>query len=126
MITIYQDILNPIFNLKGDVGIMLKPRIRINGDKNKECWGYYYDTRKGYTPWKFKHKIKLATDNVTDEQLFCVLAHEYVHVWQTENFWFTNPRRIIDNKDLEHSEKTGFMPWVRYFKKEFDVDIVNM
>ena len=124
-----QNILDSEFKLTGKVGIILKPRIRVWGNPLQECWGYYYDTRgstNNKTPWKFKHKVKLATEGITEKQAFIILAHEYVHAWQTERFWFYDSRKMIDNENLEHSEAAYFTPWVKYFKKKYAIDILSM
>ena len=120
------NILQSIFGLTGKVGVILVPRIRIYGDARSECWGYYFDRRKGRTPWKFNHYIKLATDGVTEKQAFAILAHEYVHAWQTERFWYYDSRKLVTNNDLNHTKEKYFTPWVGYFKNQYDIDIINM
>lgn len=128
-IKVMQEILQEEFKLTGKVNIILLPRIRIWGSPNDEAWGFYYDlrgSRENKTPWKFNHYIKLATKGITEEQAFAILAHEYVHAWQTERFWFYDKRRMIDNEGLNHSSAAHFAQWIPYFKKKYGIDIVNM
>lgn len=114
--------LQMIFGLNTKPGIIVVPRIRIWGNKRNEAWGFYYSTGKC---GKFRHVIKVATNGVSEIQMYSVLAHEYTHAWQTEQVWKTE-RREVQNNDLEHGEKTKFQLWVRYFKHNRGVDIVNM
>jgi len=76
--------------LKHRVNFAKNKVIRFDGDP---CMGMYEGTK--FSEKKIAHKIRLSTSEIkSDRQLFCTLAHEYVHAWQMEN-----------NQDLGHDTK---------------------
>ena len=107
---LFQLILQDEFNLKHRVNFAKNKVIRFDGDP---CMGMYEGTK--FSEKKIAHKIRLSTSEIkSDRQLFCTLAHEYVHAWQMEN-----------NQDLGHDAKTGFTQWRKYFNDTYKVDIVS-
>jgi Zn-dependent peptidase ImmA (M78 family) len=108
-IRLFQLILQDEFNLKHRINFAKNKVIRFDGDP---CMGMYEGTK--FSEKKINHKIRLSTSEIkSDRQLFCTLAHEYVHAWQMEN-----------NQDLGHDTKTGFTQWRKYFNDTYKVDIV--
>ena len=105
---LFETILLDIFKLKKKPTVVYSRQIRFN---NSDCYGLYckIDTKKSY-----QHKIRVSRKYIKNpEQLFGVLAHEYVHAWQIEN-----------DKELDHGILGGFMNWTLYFLKHYDIDIV--
>ena len=107
---LFQLILQDEFKLKHRVNFAKNKVIRFDGDP---CMGMYEGTK--FSEKKIAHKIRLSTSEIkSDKQLFCTLAHEYVHAWQMEN-----------NQDLGHDTKSGFTQWRDYFNKNYRVDLVS-
>lgn len=107
-IALFEAVLKDVFKLKSKPFISKVKSLKFDGDP---CYGMYYG---GTLPrGRFLHKIKVARDCTTDIYgLFGVIAHEYVHAWQHEN-----------DKDIDHSVKSGFVKWQKYFVKHFDIVI---
>lgn len=107
---LFQLILQDTFKLKHRVNFAKNKVIRFDGDL---CMGMYEGTK--FSEKKINHKIRLSTSEIkSDRQLFCTLAHEYVHAWQMEN-----------DQDLAHDAKSGFTQWRKYFNDTYKVDIVS-
>ena len=96
--------------LKTELGINLRVYLR---PKNKiiylgrECWGLYRVSKKSHII-----EYHAGLDNI---QIAAILAHEYVHAWQAENGYSM----------LRH-KKDQFPEWIKYFKLQYGVDIINM
>ena len=107
---LFEHILLDVFKLK------MKPVTRFSREiiyNQNECYGLYsaVDTRRSYF-----HKIRVSRRLIkTPEQLFALMAHEYVHAWQAEN-----------DHDLLHDETSKFEYWHNYFQVRFNCDIVGI
>jgi len=107
---LFQLMLQDEFKLKHRINFAKNKVIRFDGDS---CMGMYEGTK--FSEKKISHKIRLSTSEIkSDRQLFCTLAHEYVHAWQMEN-----------NQDLGHDAKSGFTQWRKYFLAYYGVDLVS-
>jgi hypothetical protein len=107
---LFQLLLQDEFKLKHRVNFAKNKFLRFDGDP---CMGMYEGTK--FSEKKIIHKIRLSTSEIkSDRDLFCTLAHEYVHAWQTEH-----------DLDLGHDDKSGFTQWREYFNDTYKVDIVS-
>lgn len=107
---LFELVLLDIFKLKMKPVVVFSREIRF---EQNECYGLYsaVDTRKSYF-----HKIRISRKLIkTPEQLFAVMAHEYVHAWQIET-----------DRELLHDESSKFEYWVNYFNMRFESDIVGI
>ncbi len=105
-IALFEAVLKDIFNLKCKPYISKVKSLKFDGDA---CLGMYdgEELKKG----KFIHKIRLARDSIADiHELFGTIAHEYVHAWQHEQ-----------GLDVDHSVKSGYKTWQKYFMKNYGV-----
>ena len=110
-VRLFEEILKNEFNLKNRVKFKKTKVIKYDGDL---CYGDYQGEKIRKN--KFSHKIRVATSEMnSDFQLFATMAHEYAHAWQMEN-----------NQELDHDKKSGFKPWIKYFKNHYQIDIVSM
>ena len=107
---LFELVLLDVFKLKKRPVTVFSREIHFN---QNECYGLYsaVDTRRSYF-----HKIRVSRKLIkTPEQLFALMAHEYVHAWQVEN-----------SRDLSHDEASKFEYWTNYFQVRFNVDIVGI
>lgn len=103
-------VLLDVFKLKMKPVVIFSREIRF---EKSECYGLYsaVDTRNNYF-----HKIRISRKLIKKpEQLFAVMAHEYVHAWQAEN-----------NRELLHDDSSRFEYWTNYFQVRFNTDIVGI
>ena len=107
---LFEHMLLDIFKLKMKPVTIFSREIKF---EKSECYGLYsaVDTRSSYF-----HKIRISRKLIKKpEQLFAVMAHEYVHAWQVEN-----------DCELLHDESSKFEYWINYFKVRFELDIVGI
>lgn len=107
---LFELMLLDVFKLKQKPVTIFSREIKFD---RAECYGLYsaVDTKSGYF-----HKIRISRKLIKKpEQLFAVMAHEYVHAWQVEN-----------DKELLHNESSKFEYWINYFNMRFETDIVGI
>jgi Zn-dependent peptidase ImmA (M78 family) len=87
--------------------VEVKPSIKW---KKCPCWGLYItNDNKNHIVWLARNAI------TTKSELFAVMAHEFVHAWQTEKGYNTG-----------HGAKSKFDYWANYFAYWYNFDIVEM
>lgn len=106
-ILFFKLVLQDIFKLTGNVHIVRKRNLIWPG--KIPCVGMY--TGEMDSRGKYQHRIEYD-DRTTDENIFGILAHEFVHAWQMEN-----------GLELEHDEQPEFVEWEGYFAHHFDVEL---
>jgi predicted methyltransferase len=107
----FDNLLMDIFNLKSPVKVVLVRAVKFDGDG---CYAAYFGTK--YSRKSFNHRVLISRKMIKDyEALFAAMAHEYIHAWQMEH-----------NKRLTHSDGSGFKPWVRYFRNEWNLNVILM
>lgn len=107
---LFELVLLDVFKLKQKPVVVFSREIRF---EQSECYGLYsaIDTKSGYF-----HKIRISRKLIKKpEQLFAVMAHEYVHAWQVET-----------DRELLHDIPSKFEYWMNYFNLRFNTDIVGI
>lgn len=106
-IALFSAILVGELKLRSVPVVVVKPSIKW---EDCVCWGLYL------TDDDKNHTVRLARDAITTkEELFAVMAHEFVHAWQIEN-----------NYNTGHGAKSKFDYWINYFSYWYNFDIVEM